>query len=116
MGIGQANFADYRLKMVDFLPPMYMYEYIMVSKRPRPIASYDSIIYPFDAYIWIFISISMMVQFLTLFTIHKVWTFASGAKKTKKITYMKVLYILQNWHPTFWSRMILFQTYFFPLP
>ena len=62
---------------------MYMYEYIMVSKKPRPIASYDSIIYPFDAYIWIFISISMVVQFLTLFAIQKIWTFTCRAKKQK---------------------------------
>ena len=75
--------ADYRYKVVDFLPAMYMYEYIMLSKRPDQIASYDTIVYPFDAYIWIFIIISMMAQFLALFVIQNVWSFMSGHSNPK---------------------------------
>ena len=69
---------------------MYMYEYIMLSKRPDQIASYDTIVYPFDAYIWIFIVISMMAQFLALFVIQNVWSFMSGHSNPKD-------YIFEGW-------------------
>ena len=62
---------------------MYTYEIIMKSKRPDPIATYDTIFYPFDAYIWIFIIISMMAQFLALFVIQNVWSFMSGHSNPK---------------------------------
>ena len=62
---------------------MYMYEYIMRSKRPDQIATYDTIVYPFDTYIWIFIIISMMAQFLALFVIQNVWSFVSGNSNPK---------------------------------
>ena len=83
LGIGQANLADYRYEVVDFLPPMYFYEYIFKSKRPDQIATYDTIVYPFDAYIWILISLSMTTHFLALFVMQNVWYITSGAKKPR---------------------------------
>ena len=83
LGIGQANLADYRYEVVDFLPPMYLYEYIMKTKRPDQIDTYDTIVYPFDAYIWIFILFSMMAQLLALFVMQNVWSITSGAKKPR---------------------------------
>ena len=62
---------------------MYMYEYIMNSKRPEQITTYDTIVYPFDAYIWIFITISMIAQFLALFIMQNVWSISSGASNPK---------------------------------
>ena len=76
--------------MVDFLPAMYMYEYIMKSKRPDEIATYDTIVYPFDAYIWILITISMMAQFFALFVIQNVWSSTSGNSNPKD-------YIFEGW-------------------
>ena len=75
--------ADYRYKVVDFLPAMYMYEYIMKSKKPDEIATYDTIVYPFDAYIWICITFSMVAQFLALFVLQNVWSITSGATHPK---------------------------------
>ena len=46
---------------------MYMYEYIFKSKKPDQIATYDTIVYPFDVLTWTFIAICMMMQFLVLF-------------------------------------------------
>ena len=83
LGIGQANLADYRYKVVDFLPSMYMHEYIMLSKKPDPIASYDTIVYPFDVYIWIFITVSMMSQFLALFFLQNIWSYSSEESNPK---------------------------------
>ena len=46
MGIGQPIYADYRYRVVDYLSPMYMNEYVMASKKPTEIATYDTILYP----------------------------------------------------------------------
>ena len=75
--------ADYRFEVVDFLPPMYMYEYIFKSKKPDQIATYDTIVYPFDVYTWTFITISMMVQFLVLFVTQNTWSFSSRDTKPR---------------------------------
>ena len=75
--------ADYRYKVVDFLPAMYMYEYIMKSKKPDEIATYNTIVYPFDAYIWICITSSMVAHFLALFVMQNVWSIISGATNPK---------------------------------
>ena len=74
MGIGQANFADYRYRVVDYLAPMYMHGYIMAGKRPDEIASYDTLIYPFDSYYWLFTICSVLVVFLTLLFAKLLWS------------------------------------------
>ena len=57
---------------------MHMYEYIMKSKKPHEIATYDTIVYPYDAYIWIFIIVTMLAQFLALHILQRTWSFLSG--------------------------------------
>ena len=69
---------DSRFEVVDFLPPMYMYEYIFRSKNPDQIASYNTIVYPFDVYTWTFITISMMAQFFVLLVTQNMWAVLSG--------------------------------------
>ena len=83
LGIGQAIFAHYRYKVIDYLPPMYTYEFIMKSKRPDQIATFDTIIYPFDTSIWIFFSVSVIAQFFTLFAMQNVWSYMSGYTNPK---------------------------------
>ena len=87
--------------MVDFLPPMYMYEYIMRSKRPDQVATYDTIIYPFDAHIWILIALSIMAQFLTLFVMQNVWSITLGTKKPNDYIFEGSNYRRPRlqWHP-----------------
>ena len=78
IGIGQSGFSTYRNKLVDFLPNMYMHEFIMMSKKPHEIASFDTIIYPFDSFIWIFTLSSMLAVFIMLFLMQNCWHVASG--------------------------------------
>ena len=56
---------------------MHMYEYIMKSKKPNEIATYDTIVYPYDSYIWIFIIVTMLAQFLALHILQRTWSFLS---------------------------------------
>ena len=80
LGIGQPNFADYRYMIVDYLPAMSMYEYIMGSKKPQEIISYDTIIYPMDAYVWLFVLISSLAQFILLHIAQNIWSYSSNLK------------------------------------
>ena len=78
MGIGQPNFADYRYKIVDYLPAMYMYEYIMISQKPKEIASYDAIIYPFDLYTWVLTICSVLAELLIFIFAQSLWSYMHG--------------------------------------
>ena len=78
MGIGQSSFTAYRNKVVDFLPNMYVYEFGMQSKKPHEMASFDTIIYPFDSLTWIFSLASMLAVFGTLLLMQNRWLRVSG--------------------------------------
>ena len=77
-GIGQTVFALYRYKMVDYLQYMYDYPYSMFSQKPREIVSYDTLIYPFDNYVWAFTWCMIISQFVLLLFIQNMWSIASG--------------------------------------
>ena len=78
MGIGQPSFSTYRYKLVDFLPNMYMHEFLMMSKKPHEIASFDTIFYPFDSFIWVFTLGCMLAEFVVLLLMQNSWHKASG--------------------------------------
>ena len=87
MGIGQPNFADYRYRIVDYLPAMYMFEYIMCSKKPEEMASYHIASYDtFDFYSWFFIICSALAGFLTLIFAQNLWSFMHST--TNPVDYM----------------------------
>ena len=50
----------------------------MMSKKPHAIASFDTIIYPFDSFIWIFTLGCMLVEFGMLLLMQNSWNKASG--------------------------------------
>ena len=54
------------------------YEYITGSKKPSEIASYDTIVYPFDTHIWIFTITCMVLEFVTLIIMQNIWALVSG--------------------------------------
>ena len=64
--------------MVGYLPWMYMYEFPISSKKPEPIVTYDTLIYPFDYYTWGFILVFTPATFLILAMFQVVWKYASG--------------------------------------
>ena len=78
LGIGQPNFADYRYRMVDYLPAMNMYEYLMVTKKPQEIVSYDTIIYPLDTNVWLLIICSSLAEFTILYLLQNLWSYTSN--------------------------------------
>ena len=78
IGIGQQAFASYRLKLADYLPYMATYEWMLSSRRPKPIASYDTILNPFDYHTWGFTFLSIVIQFCFLIVVQNLWTKISG--------------------------------------
>ena len=78
IGIGQASFARYRYKLVDYLPWMYIYEFPWSSRLPREVTSFVTLIRPFDNYTWIMAIVASATFFLALVIVQKVWTYQSG--------------------------------------
>ena len=78
MGIGQIQILDYRQMLVDYLPHMYLYEFIWMHKKPESITSYKTILLPFDHQIWTFTIVSTIFAFITLLMMQKIYSYASG--------------------------------------
>ena len=87
MGIGQSSFSAYRNKLVDFLPNMYIYEFVMQSKKPHVMASFDTIIHPFDSFTWIFSLASMLAVFGTLLLMQNRWLRVRGQSNNVNFMY-----------------------------
>ena len=65
---------------------MYCHQYILGSKKPVPIASYDTIVNPFDFFTWICTFASIISQFLLLLLLENIWCHVSG--KIKPVDYV----------------------------
>ena len=78
IGIGQNVITPYRYKFVEYLPWMFVFEFIVESKKPEAVNSYDALVYPFDVYIWGFTWSAILATFCALVIIQKSWIHASG--------------------------------------
>ena len=78
LGIGQTSYLSYRFNVVDYLPWMYVYEFIMQGKRPDPIQSYETIIYPFGYYVWAFAFAFTVATLVVLMGFQWCWSKFSG--------------------------------------
>ena len=75
------GFTDNRHKFVDFLPAMYQSETVMTSQKPREITSYDTIIVPFDKYVWSSTLGCIITKFLLLVIMQYLWSNVTGTSK-----------------------------------
>ena len=57
---------------------MYMFEQFLATKKPKEITSYDSIIIPFDKYIWLFTFGCICAQFLLLVAMQYLYSHVTG--------------------------------------
>ena len=79
-GIGQHGFDTHRNKLVDYLPYMHTYRWLLQSRLPRPVASFDTIVNPFDYLTWGFTFLVIVIQFLFLLLLQNVWSEVSGRR------------------------------------
>ena len=86
IGIGQSVFGSYHDE-VDYLDYMYERQIVMLSGKPRPIVTYDTIIHPFDVQTWVFTSIFMMVDFTLLIVMQIMWSHVSRKPLASDFTF-----------------------------
>ena len=78
IGVGQASFTHYRYQNIDYLPWMYMYTFPFCSRRPKEVASFFTIIRPFDGYTWMAAIIASAIFYLTLVATQTLYAYRSG--------------------------------------
>ena len=87
LGIGQIAIEDYRFKSVDYLPTMYTSELFLMSQKPREIASYDTIILPFDKFVWAFMFGCICAQFLLLIVMQELYSTVTRTRNPDDFIY-----------------------------
>ena len=80
LGIGQPQFDITDIGVVHHLPWMYVYDFRITAIKPREIASYDTLIYPFDLGCWLCLSGAICAIFITLTIMQKLWSKASAKR------------------------------------
>ena len=111
LGIGQTSLLNYRFQVVDFLPAMYVYEFRFFSKRPKEITKYDTIVIPFDKYVWCFTFGCIITQFLRLVAMQNLWSYVTGTCNPPDFIFEGRIHNLD----TFSNHMEKFQIFFSPL-
>lgn len=87
IGIGQISLEYNRFKLVDYLPPMIANTWFITYQKPKEIISFDSIIIPFDKYVWIFTFVCICAQFLLLVIMQHLYSHLTGMKYTNDYIY-----------------------------
>ena len=81
IGVGQHAITEKRYKLIEYLPWMFVYINGVQSKKAEQISNtLDTLIFPFDKYIWLFTITFTMAVFILLIFIQKCWIHASGQK------------------------------------
>ena len=88
LGIFQITFEDYRLMLIDYLPHMYTIEFYLTSKKPRPTTTYDTIVIPFDKYVWTFMIVCILTQFLLLVLMQQLYNNVTGTENQYNLQYL----------------------------
>ena len=79
IGIGQQAFLDtYDTMKFAALPWMHVHEFVMEQRKPMPIASFGTLINPFDISVWTFSIVSTITIFVVLVVMQKLWSKVSG--------------------------------------
>ena len=96
LGISQWNIDTQRYGLVDYLPYMFQESGILMSALPRPIVTYDSIVYPFDQLVWGSTFACIIAQFLLLQVMQYVYCKASDTPNHIEYVYSGVYHDLIN--------------------
>ena len=87
LGIGQTSMVHHRYKLVDYLPPMYTSWLLFGSKKPGELTTYDSIVIPFDKYVWAFMFGCICAQFLLLVSMQQLYSIVAGTRNSIDFIY-----------------------------
>ena len=77
----------HRHKMVDYLPYMHTYKWVLQSRRPKPVASHGPYVTTYDNYTWGFNILSLVVKFFLLLLVQNMWSKVSGGANPQDYIY-----------------------------
>ena len=88
LGIGQSGivFGNRRF-VVDNLPWMSVYEWPIQTIKPKEIASFDTLMYPFDNYTWAFVFGAIIGEFTIMIIMQLVWSGLVGKSTPRDFVY-----------------------------
>jgi hypothetical protein len=66
---------------------MFVYEFLIQSAMPKEVETYDTLIYPFDNYIWTFLICLTVLEIIILMIMELMWYDATGFHSTKHYVY-----------------------------
>ena len=87
IGIGQLYIVPYNYKLVDYLHIMYEHPYFMCSRKAQQIASFDTILYSFDFYVWGCTFSIIFAQFFLLIITQNLWSYATKKPNPRDYIY-----------------------------
>ena len=77
----------YWYNLVSYLPRMYTHEIYIATKEPKEIASYETLSFPFDTYVWYSILGVVIIELVILITIQRVWCICLAEVVTFRMMY-----------------------------
>ena len=83
-----------RYKIIDYLPSLFVYDYLVISQKPQQIISLDALYYPVDKYTWCFTITSAIAVLLLLVMIQKCWNYASRQNPLEGWLFQGILSII----------------------
>ena len=86
MGIGQTSMVSYRYSLVDYLHWMYVYEFLISTIKPKEVSSLETLLYPFDFYVWIFTIASVIAVLMFLIIAQNLWQSTSSSIESNSAT------------------------------
>ncbi len=84
IGIGRSGLMHYRAQTVDFLAQISSITFHFMSQKPPAIASYETLVLPFDEIVWAFLAGSALVASALLGLMSICWKRAKLATSMKK--------------------------------
>ena len=86
LGIGQPSMVSYRYSLVDYLHWMYVYEFLISTIKPKEVSSLETLLYPFDFYVWIFTIASVIAVLMFLIIAQNLWQSSSSLIESNSAT------------------------------
>jgi hypothetical protein len=59
---------------------MFVYEFVIETQMPQEVSSYDTLIIPFDNYIWSFVISLTLVEVIFLMVLEFLWQNTTGTR------------------------------------
>ncbi len=105
LGVGQAAILTHRHRHVDFLAYMYENQFLMATAKPKPVKTYDTLLFPFDWFIWGLVAAVTVAQIVALVIVDGV----AGGASTSDCVFHSTNRSLSIYVRTFMNYSLLFE-------